>query len=311
MFAEGGEVGGCHCCSTHDRPTCKGCLNYAQGGEVGGEFDSNPAKAVEHAIFHTGLHHALTKVGTSKSPDPHRAHEDLKSSHDRGRAGVKSLSKDLVEGKIEKRRPEGAQDLHDHLNRLQNAPEEALDVGGTLALTHPDHALHLANKVPQATQYLQSIKPHPQQSAPLDKPVQPSRLEMAHYDRQVHLVQHPSMIYEHARRGDITPQDVSTLAAVYPHLLESFKEHAFEALAEHKKSLSLSQVRGISALLGQTLTSIQTPQASQAIIKANAPQQPPGSQPKKASGTELTQINKVNELDQTSFQSRQADKVSK
>ena len=62
--------------------------------------------------------------------------------------------------------------------------------------------------------------------------------------------------------------------------------------------------------MGQSLDSIQTPMSMQAIIMANKPSQQPQPQgkPKKASGTELKQIDKTNDELATPNQTRLLDK---
>jgi hypothetical protein len=67
----------------------------------------------------------------------------------------------------------------------------------------------------------------------------------------------------------------------------------------------------LGKLMGMPLDSTQTFQSAQAILMANRGAQAPQTQqsgPKKASGPELSQINKVNALDQTASQAHQAAK---
>jgi len=65
---------------------------------------------------------------------------------------------------------------------------------------------------------------------------------------------------------------------------------------------------GLSMLLGQPLDSSMTPQGMQAIINSAGPMQQQAGQekqPKKASGVELDQLNKVDSLSELPSEARQ------
>jgi hypothetical protein len=93
-------------------------------------------------------------------------------------------------------------------------------------------------------------------------------------------------------------------------------DHAFDALAQAKadgRELTHKQKRKVGAMLGEPVTLQQSPQASAAIMRANAPSQlpqVPGKPPKKASGVELKQLNEVRKLSETPLQRLQAGRNS-
>jgi hypothetical protein len=316
-FAHGGCVS--------DQPHEPGCEYYAEGGPVGPdpemvqqeqEFQQNPDLAVDRHVLHSGLHAALTQAGHSRSPDPHKPEHDFRYAHERGRNKLPRLSQTLVaKGGYEHHEVE-TEPLKKLLEAFKESPERAMEVGGSLGQSLPAHAMALTAKLAVAQNYLESIKPKPQQTGVLDPVSRPSKFDEAMYERQVQLVQSPAMLYKHAVAGRIQPQDLKTLATVYPKLLQEMKDKAFEALASHKReggTLHRKQREGLSYLLGQPLSYVQTPMAAQAILKANAQPQPsqgPQKAGQKASGAELNQINKVNKLDATPLQARQINSKS-
>lgn len=320
-FADGGVVeGSCPEPSPH-RPSCE---YYVHGGaveqspealEATQQFHANPELALDHSVLHTGLHYALTRTGKSKSQDPNRNHEDFRYNHDRGKKRLGALSAGMATGG-QKHEVPNTEALSGLIADVNANPEKALEAGGNLGDSLPGHALAVSAKLATASQYLNSIKPKAQQAAPLDRPTEPSKIDEYNYQRQVQIVENPSVLYKHAQEGRLQPQDLKTLGTVYPQLVKAIQDKAFETLASHKAKegkLTRKQREGLSYLLGQPLSYTQSPGAAQAIMQANAPQQPPapaGKGSQKASSAELEQINKVNKLDETPLQARQMNRKS-
>ncbi len=173
----------------------------------------------------------------------------------------------------------------------------------------PDHAAALGTKTANAFNYLQGLKPTQSQGGPLDPIVPASKASQNAYDRQLKIAENPMLVLQHVKNGTIQPQDLKTLHTIYPSLGRSLTAKAAEALIEAKqknKAIPRKQRHGLSILMGQPLDATQTPMAMQAIIRANAPEQPPEGQgkPKKASSTSLKQIDKAEQMLATPTQKR-------
>jgi len=211
---------------------------------------------------------------------------------------------------------EGVDKLKDFLQSVKEKPEQLLDIGGKLGHYMPDHAAGLGAMAATGTQYLNSIKPMSSQGAPLDDVTPPDKGQMAAWNRHLDIAQKPQRILQHIKNGTLLPQDLLTLKTIYPGLHQSMVEKAGEALIDaktKKKEIPYKQRASLSLLLGQPLDSTMTPQSMQAIIRSAGIQQAQVRQEqaenkKKATGVELKQINKVNEMYETPSQQRQLDR---
>lgn len=294
------------------------CEHYADGGTIkdNNMFFHAPNDSLDHLAVQQGLSHVLTKLGNNgKRENPHAHFEDYMDSSKKGHKTLhthtsKLVSKDKLEITHNK---DGVESLKNHLNEIEKDPQKALEVGGKLGEILPDHAAALGSKTATIFNYFQGLKPRASQASPLDPIIPPSRSDKAMYDRQLRIAEHPLSILEHVKKGTLQIQDLKTLHTIYPSVAQAITQKAAESLIEskeHNKFIPYKQKQGLALLLGQPLDTIQTPQAMQAIIQANAPTQSPqdqGSKPKKASGTELKQIDKTNKLSATALQDRAID----
>ncbi len=260
-------------------------------------------------------------LSQDSSPSALRSSVDYLHSAIKGHSALEGHAGDMLDkGKMSVDQDDASTEaLKAHIDDLNANPSKMLEVGGDIGHYLPGHAAQIGALTATATQYLNSIKPKPQQATPLDDITPPSKGEMASYTRQVAIAQHPALILEHAKSGTILPQDIATVETIYPALMNSMRQKAGEALIDARtksKDLSYKQKMGLSALLGQPLDFTQTPQAMQAIIHSAGPQQVQNqgkkqSGPKKATGTELKQINRVDEMAETPLEARQIHKKSK
>jgi hypothetical protein len=313
-FAHGGAVHHCSC----NRPHMQGCEYYADGGEVedNNEFANNPPLAVDHAIASHGLLHGLTKTGNSKSEDPDRIHTDFIGHSLSGKQSLQNHANNIINPSADPIESDDTDELQSQIDDINQNPNKLMDIGGGLGDRFPAHKAQLLAKSNVAVQYLNSIKPMNSQGGPLDPVMPPSKMQESMYKRQLRIAQKPSLVYQHAKDGTLIPQDLQTIQTIYPDLAKSLVQTATNTLIEAKssgKKLTYRQRRGLSALMGEPLSYIQTPGAIMAIMQANSgPQQQPQPQGKpksnKASGAELKQINMVNSQSETPLQSRLADK---
>lgn len=312
-YADGGEV---HYCSMM-KPHQESCEYFADGGQVEAnqEFLSNPPLAVDHAIAHHGLLHALTKTGHSRSDNEQKPTEDFVDASKRGRKSVSNHMEHHFDKKHEnvESNPHEVEALKNHLDSIRENPSQLLDVGGNLNL--PDHQAALGAKAATAYNYLSSLKPSQAQSSPLDEPMPVDKMSEAHYNRQLSVAQSPLAILGRIKNGSVQPDDLQTLKTLYPHLAQSIQSKAGESLIDAKTKdteIPYKHKMGLSMLLGQPLDSTMTLDAMQAIIHS-APGIPESEQAplgKKEGATAQTQktISKVDDLYKTPLEDIQTDK---
>lgn len=292
QMAQGGEV-----CSRND-PHHSSCEHY-----------EHPQETLDSSIYHHGLLHLLTKTGHSKSEDPSRSMHDHKEASIKGMRAHHSHMGNLFE-KVEKHKSDtkASMALKNHLDYMQQDPESLLDVGGNIG---GNHGAQIASLAGTAINHLQSFKPVQSQNAPLDQKSPIDKMAENRYNRHLELAENPASILQHVKDGTLRPSDIQTISTLYPKLFTSMKSKANDSLMEaitNGKIIPYKQKLSLSLLLGQPLDSTQTPQSMQAIMASVGPQQVQNQaqkQPKKASGVELKQINKVDEMSETSLQRRQ------
>ena len=314
-YSDGGEVD--HYCLSK-KPHQDSCPHFASGGQVEEQtkFHNDPQHAIGHAALSSGLLGLLTKTGHSKSEDPHRHFEEFHKAYNSGTKALKGHLDNFLGGKNLGLKPDlhSREALKDHLQYLRESPESLLDIGGKLGDSLPQHGAVLAATAGDALNHFNAIKPQQSKARPLDELTPPDQMAQNTYDRHLDLAEHPALILQHVQDGTLLPSDLSALGALYPGLKKSIISQAGESLINAKTDgvkIPYHQRQSLSLLLGQPLDSTMTPMAMQAIISSAAVQQNQSQQkakPKKASGSELKQINFVNRLSTTSLQDREFDK---
>lgn len=197
-----------------------------------------------------------------------------------------------------------ADQLSDHLAETHKGLDEIA----------PNLAPHVHATGVRAIQFLNSKLPHAGNELIQDQHLPPSPAEK-HAWLQLHqAVDDPVSVLDHVEKGTLTRHHVEALQSVYPELhqemIGKMQEH-LGTLKSKGQTLPSAKRNAISKFIGQPLDSTQTWQNMQAIIQSAGANTGPAAQasgkgPNKASGPELTQINKVNSLDQTASQARQA-----
>lgn len=269
-YAHGGEVNFCE----SEMPHVEGCEHFASGGEIESnhEFMERPSLAIDHAIAHEGLLHALTKTGHSKSENLNRPNEELLDSARRGRKEIASHASSHFDSKHEN--PEVSADhvkaLRDHLDEIEKNPELLLNTGGNLSLQ--DHAGALGAKAATVSSYLSSIKPKAQQAGPLDSVLPPDKMAESNYNRQLGIAEQPLSVLSHVKTGTIIPSDIQTLSTLYPELTKSLQEKLFSSMVDHKtsgKDIRYAHKFGLSHIFDSPLDYSMSQPGMAAIIKAN------------------------------------------
>lgn len=308
QFAHGGCVG------DHKEE----CEHYASGGQIEEQhrFLNNPGESIDHVAANHGLLHLLTKFGKSRSENPHKSLEDYVDASKGGRKKIHShVSNAVGPEKLDIHHDKNSrEELSKHVEALQANPEKMLDLGGSFGEALPVHAAALGARAATAVGYLSSIKPQRHQTGPLTQASRPDPLATVKYNRQLDLANNPSLILLHVKDGTVNSSDLQTISTLYPNLIQTMKDKAYESIVEAKekgRQIPYKQRVGLSRLLGEPLDYTLTPQAMMAIMNANAQSQTESQGPKKATGVELKQINKTNELSETTTQDRLADQKQK
>lgn len=173
-------------------------------------------------------------------------------------------------------------DLHEH------APDTAQAIG----LAHVRGVMFLASKLPQ-----------PPPARPLGPKWEPSRAEIAQFQRYAVAVDEPLSILKQASAGTLTPEGVEAVKTVYPDLYESMQTKVIEALTRHPDVPYRSR-QMLGMLLGMDLDGSRAGMAAnQAAMRAepSAPSQQAPSVASKATPARADSLN-VAQRTETSWQ---------
>jgi hypothetical protein len=158
-------------------------------------------------------------------------------------------------------------------------------------------------------QYLASLRPSEEPTAPLNMSVVPNDVEKAKYNNALKIAQAPLIVLEQIQNGTLTPESMQHLQIMYPDLLQRMQNKVGEAMidaADSKKTIPYHVKMSASMFLGQNLESSMQPNA----IMANQTQQAPVQQPQ-APMSKIRVSNKLNEVSRsysTPQQSREASR---
>lgn len=271
------------------------------------------------SVGKTNLVGILSQLGdhiVTKEPHPEamRGAVDYLHSAIKGHEKVKNSASSLFgKSKVEMEpSPIAREALKKHLDDLALNPEKLLDIGGSLGHYQPEQATQLAAMASTAVEYLEGIKPKPQQLASLDQVIPPDKASQAAYDRQLDIAEQPLLVMQHVKDGTLLPQDIDTVKTIYPGLYQSMVQNVGDALIDAKTkgvNIPYKQKQTLSMLLDTPLDSTMTPGAMQAIMQSQGAQQAnQQAKGKKASGAELSQINKVDSMSQTPLEAREINR---
>lgn len=190
------------------------------------------------------------------------------------------------------------------LNNETKDINDKVNMGAMIAHWLPEHATEAANVSEKATDYFKQIRPNNAPSAPLDSPGPVRKPDLYNYNRQLDIAQKPLVVVGHIQNGTLMPQDIQTIKTLYPGVHDAIVKNITSGLIEKKdvvKNFSYAKKKAINDFIGGTpLDSTMTPFAAQQIMKSSMSVQPSqaqnSGQPKKASGSELRQIDKTNAL---------------
>lgn len=186
--------------------------------------------------------------------------------------------------------------LNKAVESFDNNPEAILNKEQHLGHYLPDHQIATTETSTRALQYLQSIKPRPYRSSPLDKEIQPGPIEQARYQRALTIAQQPLVVLQHIKDGTLKANDIKDLTAMYPALYKQIANKiSNEIISMHNQAIPYKTKVGISLFLGQPLDTSMSP----ASIMSAQPQRPMMPPPK----SKVEKFGKSNDMYWTQTQS--------
>lgn len=174
-------------------------------------------------------------------------------------------------------------------NKLADATQAMHDVA-------PNINSSLTIAAVRATQFLRSKLPAQDPSSPLTKPYEPSKSELAKFNRYVNVVEHPLSVMKQLHDGTLTTESLETLQNVYPKLLAQMQQSVHEKLDEKSVAkMSYQSKIMASAFLGIDLSnSLSQPSILSAQIQGAQPQPPSqSSRPKGKIGPSQKGLGKL------------------
>jgi hypothetical protein len=160
----------------------------------------------------------------------------------------------------------------------------------------PEAAGAMGEAMGRAVNYLATIKPPEDKMGPLDPKRVPSKSEQVKYQRALEVAEQPLVTMQRIKDGSLTAEDIHTMQAIYPTLLDSLRQQVTNRMADHVAEggiVPMPQAMAISMFLGQPLKSALMPQNIVSNQSIYAPQPPPGSQkgPKNANKGALNNLS--------------------
>lgn len=202
------------------------------------------------------------------------------------------------------------------VSEAQEHPDNVMQAQGNNHVGHylPDHQAAMSQSSIRALTYLQSLKPQPHQPSPLDRPIEPSKIEEARYQSALKIAQSPSIILDKVKHGTIQMTDMQDIKAMYPELYTKMAQelsnsmisrHADEEPIPYKTKL------GISLFVGQALDSSMQPANIMAAqpIPQQSPQPQSGGKASKGSPSKVSSKNAKSY--QTTSQAAESDRASR
>lgn len=192
--------------------------------------------------------------------------------------------------------------LIDHFASLHN----------TLDAAAPNLAPHVYSTAANAVQFLNSKLPSSGNELPGDKVIAPSQSQQNRWLELHKTVNDPITILDQIKNNTVNSHHVDALKSVYPDLHQEMSQKMIEQLGALKANggtIPYQRKLAIGKFIGAPVDSTMTLQSMQAIMQSANSNQAPASQPqspKKASGTALKQVDKVNSIYQTPIQAEEA-----
>ncbi len=146
------------------------------------------------------------------------------------------------------------------LSQLSNNPQMLIDklhqATGSMQDIAPDTAMGVQQGLTRGAQFLASKLPGSTNSNPFEPEYEPSKLEMAKFQRYHDIVENPMLALKQISQGAVGPETIETLQSVYPKLYEHMKSEVMNAAiaaASSKESIPFATKQQVGFFLGQPI----------------------------------------------------------
>lgn len=164
------------------------------------------------------------------------------------------------------------------LHELVADPEKMASVVDQSAMHLDDYDPEMAQDVRMSTAqligFLASKAPRSKPSAPGMPPIEPDKIQAAKFERYLRAVTDPTSVLDDAERGDLMPEAIEAMKAVYPSIFSEIQTRLADRVI-NAPSIPYKRKTQLSALLGQDMTGTLNPKmiASAQSAYGSAPQQ--------------------------------------
>lgn len=222
---------------------------------------------------------------------------------EKGERTINKAVKEVFTGKVKTEQP-NTDKLKKLVEEYTQDESKFMKVGAELGHYLPDQAGALSMAAVRNIRYLASQRPNTAPLSPFDATRKVSDTEEAKYDRALQIAERPLLILDGVQQGRINPQDMQHLRQMYPALANSLATKLQMQVIEHKGEdgrIPFKTQMGLSAYLGQPLSTNLQPQAIQASQPQQVSMQPQQGQPVR----KTTGMPKLGQAYQTPSQVRQ------
>ncbi len=180
----------------------------------------------------------------------------------------------------------------------------------------PDHQAGIAKTSTQAIQYLQTLKPHPYQPSPLDKPIAPTSAQEARYTRALDIAEQPAIVLQHLKDGTLQASDIQDLNGMYPGLyqrmVQKMSQEINSAQAD-EEPIPYRTKLGLGLFMAHPIDSTMTPTSIQSAQLTHLPPQQPNQQgkPSKPVKSDTNKLGKTTKSYQTPIQASESDRSNR
>lgn len=193
--------------------------------------------------------------------------------------------------------------LNEFIEKVNESPDIMMkftqgDVGHYL----PAHQTALTQSQVQAVQYLQSLKPHPFQASPLDKPIEPNHADKERYNRALDIANQPMFVLRKVKDGTLSTNDIQDLNTMYPSLAQQMRQKVSDAMMNKhsdEEHIPYKTKMGISLFLGQPMDTTMTPMAIMSAQPKKSGNIPPQGQQQGQPKGNMSKLGKSNKMYQT------------
>lgn len=173
-----------------------------------------------------------------------------------------------------------------------------------------DHQTAMTAATVKSLQYLQNLKPKPQQLGPLDTPIEPSEADVARYHRALEIAQQPAVVLQRVKDGSVQLSDIQDLQATNPSAYKQMSQTITNAMVDRKADdapIPYKTRVGVSLFLGQPMDTSMSPMS----IQAAQPQPKPMPQPQGKTKRGTSTLGKSSKSYSTPGQAAEADSADR